>query len=170
MQCTVLKDFFADVSISKCKAAKKIVMDKLLSGLKQEYTKVFDYQLELLRSNPGSTIAVCLDPTIMEQNIFQRFYVSFEALKKGFKAGCRKVIGLDGCFFKGACQGELLCAIGRDANNQMYPVAWAVVEQETKENWEWFIGLLIKDLDINNDGDGWVFISDQQKVNYIIYV
>jgi hypothetical protein len=170
MQCTVLKDFFADVSISKCKAAKKIVMDKLLSGLKEEYTKVFDYQLELLRSNPGSTIVVCLDPTIMEQNIFQRFYVSFEALKKGFKAGCRKVIGLDGCFFKGACQGELLCAIGRDANNQMYHVAWAVVEQETKENWEWFIGLLIKDLDINNDGDGWVFISDQQKVNYIIYV
>jgi hypothetical protein len=39
-----------------------------------------------------------------------------------------------------------------------------VVEQETKENWEWFIGLLIKDLDINNNGDGWVFISDQQKV------
>jgi hypothetical protein len=55
-------------------------------------------------------------------------------LNKGFKAGCRKVIRLDGCFFKGACQGELLCAIGRDANNQMYHVAWAVVEQETKDN------------------------------------
>jgi hypothetical protein len=54
MQCTILKDFFADVSIWKCKAAKKVVMDKLLSGLKEEYTKVFDYQLELLRSNPGS--------------------------------------------------------------------------------------------------------------------
>jgi hypothetical protein len=36
----------------------------------------------------------------------------------------------------------------------MYPVAWAVVEQETKENWEWFVGLLIRDLDINNSGDG----------------
>jgi hypothetical protein len=59
MQCTILKDFFADVSIWKCKAAKKVVMDKLLSGLKEEYTKVFDYQL-----------AVCLDPKIMEQNIF----------------------------------------------------------------------------------------------------
>jgi hypothetical protein len=49
----------------------------------------------------------------------------------------------------------------------MYHVAWAVVEQETKENWEWFVGLLIKDLDINNNGDGWVFISDQQKVNQL---
>jgi hypothetical protein len=54
-------------------------------------------------------------------------------MKLGFKAGCRKVIGLDGCFCKGACQGELLCAIARDANNQMYPLAWAVVEQETSD-------------------------------------
>jgi hypothetical protein len=45
----------------------------------------------------------------------------------------------------------------------MYPVAWAVVEQETNESWAWFVGLLIKDLDINNNGLGWVFISDQQK-------
>jgi hypothetical protein len=139
-------------------------MDKLLEGMQGEYTKVFDYQLELLRSNPGSTIFVCMDPTNMEHSVFQRFCVCFNALKMGFKAGCRRVIGLDGCFFKGACQGELLCAIARDANNQMYPVAWAVVEQETAENWEWFLGLLIKDLNINENGAGWVFISDQQKV------
>jgi hypothetical protein len=31
------------------------------------------------------------------------------------------------------------------------------------ESWAWFVGLLIKDLDINNNGAGWVFISDQQK-------
>uniref|UniRef100_A0A453IVM6 MULE transposase domain-containing protein n=1 Tax=Aegilops tauschii subsp. strangulata TaxID=200361 RepID=A0A453IVM6_AEGTS len=45
----------------------------------------------------------------------------------------------------------------------MYPVAWAVVEKETKDTWAWFIGLLIKDLDINDQGAGWVFISDKQK-------
>jgi hypothetical protein len=163
MQSTVLQDMCADVSTSKCKHAKKLVMDRLMCGLKNEYTRVFDYQLELLRSNPGSTVAVCLDPTNMHQNIFQSFYVCFDALKKGFKAGCRRVIGLDGCFFKGAVKGELLCAIGRDANNQMYPVAWAVVEHETNETWAWFIGLLIKDLDIHSNGAGWVFISDQQK-------
>jgi hypothetical protein len=82
-----------------------------------EYTRVFDYQMELLRSNLGSTVAVGLDPTNMHQNIFQSFYVCFSALKEGFKAGCRKVVGLNGCFFKGAVKGELLCAIARDANN-----------------------------------------------------
>jgi hypothetical protein len=65
---------------------------------------------------------------------FMRFYVCFDACKKGFLARCMKVIGLDGCFFKGLTNGELLCALGRDANNQMYPIAWAVVERETKDS------------------------------------
>jgi hypothetical protein len=75
-------------------------------------------------------------------------------LKDRFKIGCRKGIGHAGCFFKGVCQGELLCAIGRDAKNQMYLMAWAVVEKETtnKYNSECFIGLLIKDFNINDGG------------------
>ena len=56
-------------------------------------------------------------------------------------------MGLDGCFFKGATNGELLCAIGRDANNQMYPVAWAVVEVENNDSWNWFCDILFKDLE-----------------------
>lgn len=67
------------------------------------------------------------------------------------------------CFFKGACNGELICAIGRDANNQIYLVAWAVVEKETENSWSWFFGLLQKDLNIPIGGKGWVIISDQQK-------
>jgi hypothetical protein len=77
--------------------------------------------------------------------VFQRFYVCFDACKRGFLSGCREVIGVDGCFFKGACNGELLCALGRDANNQIYPIAWAVVEKETEDSWLWFLGHLQKD-------------------------
>ena len=46
------------------------------------------------------------------------------------------MLGLDGCFFKGAMNGELLCAIGRDDSSQMYPIAWAVVEKENNESWD----------------------------------
>lgn len=95
-------------------------------------------------------------------NIFQRMYICLNACKKGFMAGCRKVVGLDGCFFKGATNGELLCAVGRDANNQMYPIAWAVVENENKNSWDWFCDILFWDLSVG-DGEGWVLISDQQK-------
>jgi hypothetical protein len=34
---------------------------------------------------------------------------------------------------------------------------------ETNETWKWFIGLLIKDIHINNNGSDWAFISVQQK-------
>jgi len=140
---------------------KAIVMARWLDRTKGEYNRVYDYQEELLRSNPGSTIVVKLDKDYQDP-VFQRFYVCLNACKKGFLAGCRKVIGLDGCFLKGATTGVLLCAIGRDGNNQIYPIAWAVVEMETNDSWDWFCYLLCKDLQIG-DGDGWVIISDQQK-------
>ena len=160
---TVLLDMGADVTLSKIKRAKYIIMKRIFDAAKEEYPKLFDYQLEILRSNSGSTVAISLDPDITIKHVFQRMYVCFEACKKGFLAGCRQVIGLDGCFFKGACNGELLCALGRDPNNQMYPIAWAIVEKETSESWYWFIGLLQKDLNIAANGEDWVVISYQQK-------
>jgi hypothetical protein len=58
--------------------------------------------------------------------------------------------------------GEILCDIGRDAKNQMYPLAWAMVEKETNDTWGWFCDFLFRDLGVG-DGTNWVFISDQQK-------
>lgn len=59
----------------------------------------------------------------------------------------------------------LLGAIGRDANNQMFPLAWAVVEGENNDSWEWFLEELRKCLGIHDGGNGWTLISDQQKVH-----
>lgn len=157
----IQEDMCVNVSTSQVKRAKRMVIKKIYDAIKEQYTRIFDYQLELLRSNPGSTVVVKLDPASSIPT-FQRIYICLSALKEGFKAGCRKVIGLDGCFFKGATNGELLCALGRDANSQMYPIAWAVVEKETNESWDWFCSLLFKDVHVN-DGNGWVIISDQQK-------
>lgn len=82
--------------------------------------------------------------------------------------GCRNIIGLDGCFLKGVCKGQLLCAVGRDGNNQMFPIAWAVVSVENKENWGWFLNLLKYDLAIG-DGAELTIISDMQKVSVIYW-
>ncbi|CAI9279914.1 unnamed protein product [Lactuca saligna] len=59
-------------------------------------------------------------------------------------------------------RGQLLSAIGRDANNHIYPIAWAVVSVESKETWKWFINLLIEDLGMGV-GHGLTLISDQHK-------
>ncbi|KAH0764063.1 hypothetical protein KY290_020136 [Solanum tuberosum] len=114
-------------------------------------------------TNPGSSCWVRTDnETVPGLHLFKYFYVSFAALKNGWLEGCRKIIGLDGCFLKGACRGELLVAVGKNGNNQMYPIAWAVVDQETKHSWSWFLSYLIEDLQLG-DGSGITVMSDMQK-------
>ncbi|CAN1153632.1 hypothetical protein LINPERPRIM_LOCUS14819 [Linum perenne] len=58
----------------------------------------------------------------------------------------------------------LLSAIGKDGNNQIFPLAWAVTEGETTSNWKWFVELVVEQLRLDQ-GNGWTVISDQQKVS-----
>jgi hypothetical protein len=85
--------------------------------------------------------------------------------KKGFKYGCRPIISLDACHFKGEIGGQLLNAIGNDENDDMFLIAYAVAEAETRESWEWFIELLIDNIYVGSgEGCSWTIISDRQKV------
>jgi hypothetical protein len=78
---------------------------------------------------------------------FHRLYFSLATMKRGFRAGCRPIIGLDACFLNETYKGQLLSAILRDDNNNMYLVALVVVEAETKDNWIWFLETLVSNLD-----------------------
>ncbi|CAD5324473.1 unnamed protein product [Arabidopsis thaliana] len=49
------------------------------------------------------------------------------------------LIGIDGTFLKHAVKGCLFTAIGHDANNQIYHVAWVTVQSENADNWLWFL-------------------------------
>ncbi|XP_055826261.1 uncharacterized protein LOC129894590 [Solanum dulcamara] len=80
----------------------------------------------------------------------------------GFKEGLRPFIGLDGTFLKGNAKGQLLIVVGQDSMNQFYPLAWAVVDKETKRTWIWFLQQLQNSLELHN-GKGITFISDMQK-------
>ena len=55
---------------------------------------------------------------------FDRIYVCLAGLQKIWLAHCRPIIGIDGCFLKNNVKRQLLAAIGRDANNQFFHVAW----------------------------------------------
>ncbi|XP_052477255.1 uncharacterized protein LOC105800338 [Gossypium raimondii] len=53
-------------------------------------------------------------------------------------------------------------AVGIDANNGIYPLAYAAVESENKASWFWFLELLAIDLEIVNSYQIY-FMSDKQK-------
>ena len=58
IRTAIQEKMFAMVSISKLKRAKTIVMQKALDATKGQYQLLYRYQLELLRSNPDSTVIV----------------------------------------------------------------------------------------------------------------
>ncbi|MBA0671232.1 hypothetical protein Goklo_024534 [Gossypium klotzschianum] len=133
----VASKMHVNANMIKCRKAKKMIKDKLAGNFLQEFAMLWDYANELRLKNPGSTIKIAVNRvTPHSPTNFKRFYVCFEALKRGWKEGCRPVLGLDGCFLKGPFKCKLLAVVGRDGNNQMYLVAWAIVERECIDYWE----------------------------------
>ena len=52
-----------------------------------------------------------------------------------------------------------MAAIRRDPNDQMLPIAFAVVEGENRDNWTWFLKLLIDDLGGGHECHSYTLIS-----------
>ncbi|KAF3659980.1 hypothetical protein FXO37_13722 [Capsicum annuum] len=65
---------------------------------------------------------------------------------------------------EGVCKGISLSCISKDENNQMYPVAWAVVDKEIKDIWSWFLRCIRHDLKLEeNRVEGLIVMFDMQK-------
>ncbi|KAK8549823.1 hypothetical protein V6N13_055389 [Hibiscus sabdariffa] len=153
----VHKDWGITVNKSKCVRAKNFALEKLHGNYSEQYAKLYVYLAELRGSNPRTTTVCKLD-----EGRFERLYLCMQAMKDGFKAGCRPIIGLDGCHLKGYYQGHLLAAVGIDADDSIYPIAFAVVESENQSSWNWFLKILGNDLEINNS-NSFTFMTDRQK-------
>ena len=145
---------------------KNFALSEIEGNLREHYSKLWDYGSKILRANPGSHVQICVEPE-GPGVIFEKFYVAFKGVLDGWREGCRRVICLDGCFLKGICRGELIAAVGRDANNSIYPLAWAVINVESKDTWKWFLDNLMDDIG-GGLGSGLILISDGHKVcNYL---
>ena len=126
----VKQDLNYKVSLKACLIAKKKALRLIMGDYRAQFGLVRDYGNEILRQNPGSTVQASIMKNENDQSIFTGTYICLGALKHGFLEGCRSVLSIDGYFIKGPWKGQILVAVGRDGNNQMYPVAWAVTQRE----------------------------------------
>ncbi|KAK9049348.1 hypothetical protein SSX86_031684 [Deinandra increscens subsp. villosa] len=153
------------VSRIQAHRSKSRATDLLRGNFADQYQRLRDYTLELKSKNPGTTVHIEVEP---EQNpdsptrVFKRIYICLGALKQGFKACKRELLGLDGAFMKGPFPSQMLTLVGLDPNNGIYPLAYAVVEAESKDSWTWFLQCLADDLDLPSNAN-FTFISDRQK-------
>ncbi|XP_004309344.1 PREDICTED: uncharacterized protein LOC101295476, partial [Fragaria vesca subsp. vesca] len=154
----------AKVSEQKAYRTKKAALGLVEKSHKEQYSRVIDYAAKLKRVDPDTTVDIkCSFSNPGQCPVFKRMYVCLGACKMGFISGCRSLLGLDGCHLKSPYGGQLLSAVGLDANNTTWVVAYTMVEQESKDSWMWFLELLAKDINITSQGAGWTFISDKQK-------
>ncbi|XP_028107079.1 uncharacterized protein LOC114306108 [Camellia sinensis] len=112
------------------------------------------YSNSVMQKNPNSYINLEFD---QKTGSFVRYFISFRACIDGFKH-CRPMLFLDGTFLKGRFKGNLLAATAKDANQGLFPVAFAIVVSENSANWE----RLLRNLkEVVGGGRTLTFISDR---------
>ncbi|XP_059446405.1 uncharacterized protein LOC132177948 [Corylus avellana] len=145
------------MTLLSCYRAKRMALD-ILNGKKgEQYKHVQMYANALRKWNPGISTYIQRDG-----RFFQGMYVSLAACKRGFLEACRPMICVDACFLKREFGGQLHAAVERDANDDIYPLAYAVCECEDQHTWTWFLSCLLEDIG-NPRVHTWSFMSDRQK-------
>ena len=86
--------------------AKNLVIKKIEEQFKEDFKMLNNYALELKATNPRSNVVVVAErDNPNELLIFQKIYICLNTIREGFLVGCRKLVGLDGCFLKGLFKG-----------------------------------------------------------------
>ena len=103
---------------------------KTIHGAEEkQYERLWDYATAIMKLNVGSIVKIQI-----VNIVFERMYVWLDACKRGFFAGCRPLIGIYGCHLKGTTGQQLLVAIGKDENDNIFSIAYAIVEIENKSS------------------------------------
>ncbi|KAI8571931.1 hypothetical protein RHMOL_Rhmol01G0159100 [Rhododendron molle] len=134
-QKQIRRELTVDVSKSQLYRANNKAKEMIEGDHSVQYGRLNDSVETVLKFSPSSWIKIQSDkPSPELPPTFCRMYVRYDAQLKGLLAGFRPIIRLDGAFLKGLYGGQILSAIGVDGNNNMFPIAIAVVEVETKES------------------------------------
>ena len=106
------------------------------------YQKLQKLLLAYKDSDPGTQVSFrSINGNILGTIIFKYVFWAFAPSIAGF-AHYRPVISIDRTHLYGKYKGKLLIAMATDANNEIFPLAFAVVDDETGASWGWFLSCL----------------------------
>lgn len=151
----IKRDYGIQLNYTQAWRAKEIAREQLQGSYKEAYSQLPYFCEKIMETNPGSLAAF----STKEDSSFRRFFVSFHASIVGFHQ-CRPLLFLDSTLLYSKYQGTLLAATAADGNDDFFPVAFAVVDEETDDNWHWFLLQLKSALATS---EHITFVSDFQK-------
>ncbi|XP_008800158.1 uncharacterized protein LOC103714622 isoform X3 [Phoenix dactylifera] len=132
------EDYGVTLTYSQVWRGREVAQKELYDTLKETYNQLPWFCERILETNPGSVAIL----STSHDSKFRRFFVSFHASLHGFEHGCRPLLFLDRIPLKANNQFKLLAAASVDGDDAIFPVAFAVVEDENYDSWIWFLGQL----------------------------
>ncbi|KAG7636019.1 MULE transposase domain [Arabidopsis thaliana x Arabidopsis arenosa] len=159
----MLRDEFSlNVSYWKAWRTREIAMDNAMGSALGSYALIQPYFKLLMETNPNSLVAMDTEKDKKGVEGFRYLFFALDAAVKGY-AYMRKVIVIDGTHMRGRYGGCLIAASAQDANFQVFPIAFGIVNSENDDAWTWFMERLTDA--IPNDPD-LVFVSDRHSSIY----
>nr|XP_025628428.1 uncharacterized protein LOC112721592 [Arachis hypogaea] len=99
------------------------------------------------------------DDLVTDIRVLSRVFWSYYPCIRAFRYS-KPVVQVDGTHLYGKYKGCLLVAVSQDGNNNIVPIAFAIVEGETSDAWHFFLSNLRQHV-VTRDGVG--LISDRHK-------
>ncbi|XP_074283348.1 uncharacterized protein LOC141607898 [Silene latifolia] len=151
----LIERYGIEMATSSVYKAKDIAIMEINGGHDDSYRQLPRYCEVIKSTNPGSVAHCALVPMDSPERPlqFKNIFIAFQAQCEGSIRGYKSLIGVDGTHLKGNYGGVLLSAVAMDDNNELFPVAIAVVELENKETWRKFfchLKQILKDSGRNN--------------------
>jgi hypothetical protein len=122
------------LNYSQAWRGKAIARKELYSSHEEACNQLPWFCQRIIETNPGSVATL----EALEDSKF-RFFVAFYASLYGFEHGCRPLLFLDVISVRSNKHWKLLAATSVDSEGDIFPVALAVVDDESQENWHWFL-------------------------------
>jgi len=135
------------VSYKKAWKAKQKALEMQFGDWEESYNHLPRW-LQALQESLPRTIVQCIGHPIVvdgvkdpSTNILDRVFWAFKPCIDGFNY-CKPIVQVDGTSLTGKYHDTLLTVISQDGNRNIFPLAFAIVEVETKEAMIWFFQLL----------------------------
>nr|XP_023915455.1 uncharacterized protein LOC112027025 [Quercus suber] len=146
LQNLMKERFDHDISHYKIWDAKQKAIANIHENWEESYQKLQKLLLAYKDNDPGTQVSFRLiNGDTPDTIIFKYMFWAFAPSIAGF-THCRLVISIDGTHLYGKYKGKLLIAMATDANNEIFRLAFAVVDDETGASWGWFLSCLRKEI------------------------
>lgn len=131
----IRRDFGIELGYVKAWRALENARGESQVSYKDSYNQLPWLVDKILETNPGSVVTL----STREDLSFHHLFVALHASLYGFQNGCRPLIFLDSFPIKSKYQSSLLTATALDGNDEIFPVAFGVVDALNDDNWHWFL-------------------------------